>query len=63
VAVDDKPSILDALKERLGDRIFTVHVRQGRYAQDSMKYPDSALQLDSIGELTKLDLAAFATAG
>ena len=35
VLVDDKPRILVAVKAALRERVVTVHVRQGKYAQES----------------------------
>src|SRR5207248_19910 len=42
VMVDDKPSLLAAMKAQLGDRIVTVHACQGRYAHDAehAAFPD-----------------------
>jgi len=33
VFIDDKPTILQAVKEEMGQRAVTVHVRQGKYAR------------------------------
>ncbi len=33
VLIDDKPRILSAVKERMGDRLLTLHVCQGKYAR------------------------------
>jgi hypothetical protein len=60
VVFDDKLSVLDAV-ERMDERVFTVHVRQGHYgvaAAASDGYcPDRSLE--RIGELLDLDLNAF----
>ena len=41
VLVDDKPRILAATKDRLGARLVTVHVCQGKYAhcREHDRYP------------------------
>lgn len=54
VVVDDKPSVLTAMKLRWRDRVTTVAVRQGQFAQErspAMAYPNSDLTLDHIGEM------------
>jgi FMN phosphatase YigB (HAD superfamily) len=57
VAVDDKPAVLQAIKERLGTRVTTVFVHQGHYALEAdlehLQPPD--LSLADIGELVGLD--------
>lgn len=60
VIFDDKIDVL-ARVERLDDRVFTVHVRQGHYgreaATDNGPRPDRSI--DRIGDLLDLDLVAF----
>jgi len=60
VIFDDKVSVLDAV-ERLDERVFTVHVRQGHYgaipADGDRPGPDRSLE--RIGDLLELDLASF----
>ena len=57
VVVDDKPAVLQAIKERLGARVTTVLVHQGHYAREAdlehLQPPD--LSLAHIGELVGLD--------
>lgn len=57
VVVDDKPKVLQAIKERLGARVTTVFVHQGHYAREAdlehLQPPD--LSLAHIGELVGLD--------
>ncbi|WP_159015774.1 HAD family hydrolase [Cognatiluteimonas profundi] len=36
VMVDDKPALLAAIKQRLGDAVTTIFVRQGHYATDEL---------------------------
>ena len=60
VIFDDKPDVL-ARVERMDDRVFTVHVRQGHYgrapATDDGPRPDRSV--DRIGDLLDLDLSSF----
>jgi FMN phosphatase YigB (HAD superfamily) len=62
VMIDDKLRILDALKRAWGERVTTVFPRQGHYARDPeilAQYPHGDIQLDCIGDLLRLDRAAF----
>lgn len=58
VLVDDKPRVLAAVKERLGIRVRTVHVCQGRYAHASEHdtFPPADQSVDAIADLLDLDL-------
>jgi FMN phosphatase YigB (HAD superfamily) len=54
IMVDDKPSILNAIKQILGPRITTVLARQGCFALDPKAvaaYPAADLTIDRVGEL------------
>jgi FMN phosphatase YigB (HAD superfamily) len=58
VMVDDKLRILAAMKQVLGERLFTVFPRQGHYARDAAAiagYPAADLTIGSIGELARWD--------
>ena len=62
VMVDDKPHILDAMKQRLGDKITTVFVEQGHYAADAIDAgldhePD--MRIACIGDLRQRKLVDF----
>jgi len=60
VMVDDKPSILAAMKRTLGARLTTIFVRQGHYAAQVAAAPSDPLpdlRLERIGELMDLDRA------
>ncbi len=60
VVVDDKPRILAALKALRGDRLVTVHVRQGHYASDfPAAGPPPDISLAAIGELRRFAAADF----
>ncbi len=62
VMVDDKLRILAAMKERMGDRLTTVFVRQGHYALDPAvlsAYAPADVNAGSIGELLDLNVLAF----
>jgi phosphoserine phosphatase len=59
--VEDKLRILAAMKERRGESITTVFVRQGHYAHDPAvlaQFPPADLALERIGDLPKSDLRA-----
>ena len=65
VLVEDKPSILGAVKRKLGLRVTTVLVRQGRYGQEEpipADYPPDAV-FATIAELAGSDFAALAPTG
>lgn len=57
VVVDDKPTVLQAIKAQLGRRVTTVFVHQGHYAREAdlehLQPPD--VSLAHIGELVGLD--------
>ncbi len=56
VLVDDKPRLLSAAKEVLGDRLVTLHVCQGKYAhaEEHRIFPAADLNYESIGGLVSL---------
>lgn len=61
VLVEDKPSILATVKQKLGPRVTTVLVRQGRYGREEPISPDWPPDLiyDTIGAFAESDLAAL----
>ena len=62
VMVDDKPQILIDMKQRLGDRLTTVFVRQGHYAAaavDTPGVPEPDISIACIGDLRERRLADF----
>ena len=62
VMVDDKPLILAAMKQRLGQRLTTVFVRQGHYAAEADREtinPAPDLSIACIGELRRRKLEDF----
>ncbi len=66
VLIDDKLRILNAVKTAWGDRAVTVFPKQGHYAKDPQTLAaclPADIELDAIGDLKNLALAAFATSG
>jgi FMN phosphatase YigB (HAD superfamily) len=61
VLVDDKPRILMAVKAVLRERVVTVHVRQGKYAEE-IEEVHSDLEVGSIGEVMGLGRGDFEAA-
>ena len=64
VLVEDKPSILAAVKRKLGPRVTTVLLRQGKYGQAEPippEYPPDAT-FSTIQELAESDFAALVAA-
>ena len=62
VMVDDKPQLLAAVKQVLGERLTTVFVRQGHYAATSagdIIDPPPDLTIEKISALTEFDLSRF----
>jgi FMN phosphatase YigB (HAD superfamily) len=62
VMVEDKLRVLDGMKRRWRERLTTVFVRQGHYANDPAarkEYPPAQIELSGIGELCKLDARDF----
>jgi FMN phosphatase YigB (HAD superfamily) len=60
VMVDDKPSILAAMKQRLGRKLTTVFVRQGHYAAAGEAVePAPDLAIACIGDLRRRKLEDF----
>ena len=65
VMVDDKPQILAAMKQVLGNRLTTVFVRQGHYAlasADTVIDPAPDLRIERIDQLIELDPSHFSSA-
>ena len=65
VLVEDKPGVIQRVRERLKLPLTTVLVRQGHYAAEvgSDPWPGAHLILDAIADLRDLDAAAFVAAG
>ena len=61
VLIDDKPGILARVKQVLGDRLTTVHVRQGKYAnvEDDAAEPSPDLSVDGIADVLRLTDSDF----
>ena len=63
VVIDDKPSILAAIKEAWRGHVTTVFVRQGHYAREAGASPDAMpadISLGSIAELKACEFSALA---
>ena len=54
VMVDDKPGLLAAIKQLMGDRVTTVFVRQGHYATDAALAAAPLKPDVSIGHIAQL---------
>lgn len=61
VMIDDKPNILAEMKQKLGDRLTTVFVRQGHYAAAAPAgiSPAPDIEIAHIGELRQRSLDDF----
>ena len=58
VVLDDKLRILTAIKRAWGERVTTVFVRQGHYANDPRivaENPSADVQLGAIADVVSLD--------
>ncbi len=65
VGVDDKPLLLGEMKKAMGERLSTVFVRQGHYAQrgmDRAELPHPDRTVESIAALIDMDPAEFGCA-
>jgi FMN phosphatase YigB (HAD superfamily) len=65
VMVDDKPQLLAAMKRVLGEKLTTVFVHQGHYAEQSTNTvidPPSDLEIERIGDLLDRNLSDFLAA-
>jgi FMN phosphatase YigB (HAD superfamily) len=66
VMIDDKLRILTAVKRIWRQRVTTVFVRQGHYAQDPKevaRYPAADVSINRIADLLNHDLSQFARPG
>jgi hypothetical protein len=62
VAIDDKPSVLGAIKRGWGERVTTMFVRQGHYALDPKgvaAVPPPDRTLERIGDLKTQEFSAL----
>jgi len=65
VMIDDKLSILTALKKAWGPRVTTVFPIQGHYANDPKivaSYPPADVSIERIGDLAKYELQGLLAA-
>ncbi len=66
VMIDDKPNLLAAMKRELGDRLTSVFVRQGHYAQQADMAsidPPPDRTIERIDALLACDAGAFRLGG
>lgn len=65
VLIDDKPRILAAAKGILGERLVTLHVAQGHYAEatERASYPAPDLMVPTIADVQGLGAADFRGVG
>ena len=54
IAIDDKAGVLARIKQAWSQRVGTVHVRQGKYADDLYDGPRPDAVLDGIGDVLAL---------
>jgi FMN phosphatase YigB (HAD superfamily) len=62
VLIDDKLSILDAVKKLWGDRVTTIFPKQGHYALDAAALaglPPADIEIGRIGDLMEFDLSGL----
>lgn len=59
VHVEDKAALLARTKLALGDRVTTIHVRQGHYASARPDGPAPDVTVDRIADLLALDSSRF----
>ena len=62
VAVDDRPSLLAALKQSWGERVTAIWPRQGHYAHEIDEADGRAIAditVEQIGTLAEYDLGQF----
>jgi FMN phosphatase YigB (HAD superfamily) len=55
--IDDKAALLARTKASLGDRVTTIHVRQGRYATEDPSGPAPDIAVERIADLLTIPLA------
>lgn len=63
VIFEDKLRVLDALKQHWRERLTTVFVQQGHYAQDPQaraEYPAAQIELARIGDVRRCNIDDFA---
>jgi hypothetical protein len=63
VMIDDKERILDEMKHACGEEVVTVHVCQGKYADQDSPPPLPDLEIDQIADLLRFAPADFRPRG
>lgn len=62
VMLEDKLRVLDGMQRKWRERLTTLFVRQGHYANDPAarkEYPPAQIELDGIGDVRELGIDAF----
>ena len=65
VLIDDKLSLLDAVKKAWGDRVTTIFPRQGHYANDAKtltSFPPADIEIACIADLMEHDFSTLVAA-
>ena len=65
VLIDDKLSLLDAVKKAWGDRVTTIFPRQGHYAHDAKMLtscPPADIEIERIADLMEHDFSMLVSA-
>ena len=65
VLIDDKLSLLDAVKKAWGDRVTTIFPRQGHYANDAKtltSFPPADIEIARIADLMEHDFSTLVAA-
>ena len=65
VLIDDKLSLLDAVKKAWGDRVTTIFPRQGHYANDAKtltSFPPADIEIARIADLMEHDFSMLVPA-
>ena len=61
VHIDDKAALLARTRASLGDRVTTVHVRQGHYATEEVRGAKPDIVVERIADVLTIPVARFGT--
>jgi hypothetical protein len=62
VHIDDKAALLARTRASLGDRVTTVHVRQGHYASEDARGAPPDVIVERIADLLAIPVARLGAA-